>query len=78
VTSLPPVQTELHRHLDVSIRTAEFRFSLAFVSEFNSLSWKEILESFKKGLDRAKVQHPDLQTGLLCIASRDYEVEAAG
>lgn len=58
------------------IDSIEFRFSPPFVSEYSKLSWQEVLESFKRGIARARVAFPGLKVGLLCIASRDYGPEA--
>lgn len=53
----------------------ELRFSPSFVSEFNSLTWQEILESFEKGIQKAIEQYKTIKVGLICIASRDYGPE---
>ncbi len=53
----------------------EFRYSPLFASEFSGLSWKEVLEAFHRGIDRARKLYPDMKVGLLCIASRDFGVE---
>jgi adenosine deaminase len=58
-------------HLD-GIDTIEFRFSPPFVAEHSGLTWQEALESFERGLARARSAFPGFRTGLLCIASRDY------
>lgn len=53
----------------------ELRFSPSFVSEFNSLTWEEILESFERGIQKAIEQFTTIRVGLICIASRDYGPE---
>ncbi len=57
-------------------RRVEFRFSPSFCGEFSGLSWDEILSSFERGLERGVRSYPDMQWGLICIATRDYGVES--
>jgi adenosine deaminase len=54
----------------------EFRYSPKFVSEYSKLPWDEVLAAWKRGLTKAQAAYPSLKSGLLCIASRDYGVEA--
>lgn len=58
------------------VRYAELRFSPSFVAEDSSLKYWEILEGFEAGIAQAKAIYPDLQTGLICIASRDYGTDS--
>lgn len=58
-------------------RKVELRFSPSFVSEFNGLSWDDVLAGFERGKERALAKYPDMKAGFLCIASRDYGVEPA-
>ena len=59
-------------------RRVELRYSPGFVSEFTGLDWQAALDGFHDGLVRAIRDLPDrMEAGLLCIASRDYGVEAA-
>ena len=58
-------------------RRVEFRFSPGFVCEWSGLQWETALESFDRGIRRAKAQYPGLEAGLLLIASRDYGPDAA-
>ncbi|MCM2322014.1 MAG: adenosine deaminase [Oligoflexia bacterium] len=58
-------------------RKVELRFSPSFVSEFSKLSWEEVLAGFERGVKRAQAKYPEIQVGLLCIASRDYGPEFA-
>ncbi|MGK5090373.1 adenosine deaminase [Bdellovibrionota bacterium FG-2] len=57
-------------------RRVEFRFSPSFCSEFSGLAWDEILSSFERGLQRGVRTYPDMQWGLICIATRDYGVDS--
>lgn len=54
------------------IRTLEFRFSPGFVCDLSKMPWLEALDGFEAGLKRAMVTYPDLNTGLICIGSRDF------
>lgn len=54
----------------------ELRFSPSFISEFNQLSWKEILDSFELGIKRGLRAFPKMKVGLICIASRDYGIDS--
>ncbi len=60
-------------------RQVELRFSPLFVSEYNSMSWDEILMSFERGLQRGlaadSVRAKTMKAGFLCIASRNYGAE---
>jgi len=56
-------------------RKVELRFSPSFVSEKNSLRWEDVLAGFSSGVHRARKLYPDIEVGLLCIASRDYGTE---
>jgi adenosine deaminase len=56
-------------------RRVEFRFAPSFVCEKKSLTWNEALESFERGLARARQKYADLETGLICIGVRDFSVE---
>ena len=58
-------------------RIGELRFSPSFVSEFSGLSWEDVLAGFERGVARAIARYPEMKIGLLCIASRDYGVDAA-
>lgn len=58
-------------------RKVELRFSPSFVSEFNGLSWEEVLDAFERGVQKALQRYPDMKAGLLCIASRDFGVDQA-
>lgn len=58
-------------------RKVELRFSPGFVCELSKLPWSDALDGFEAGLRRAAKSFPDIQTGLICIASRDYGVDAA-
>jgi adenosine deaminase len=58
------------------IRAVELRFSPSFVAEHSGMRDWEILEGFERGIARGRTQYPDLQVGLICIASRDYGVES--
>ncbi len=53
-------------------RKVELRFSPSFVCEFSKLAWEDCLLGIEEGIARAKAKLPEIQTGLLCIASRDY------
>lgn len=57
-------------------RRVELRFSPSFVCKFNGLPWEEALASFERGVARGLGNCPGMQTGFLCIASREYGVEA--
>ncbi len=58
-------------------RQVELRFSPSFVTEFSKLSWEEALSGFERGIARARKAYPDIKTGLICIASRDFGADAA-
>ena len=59
-------------------RRVELRYSPAFVSETHpSFSWDDILTAFESGINEARAKLPDLEVGLLCIASRDFGAEGA-
>jgi adenosine deaminase len=53
-------------------RKVEFRYSPSFVSEYNGLSWEEAQQALLAGLKRGLQEYPEMQAGLLCIASRDF------
>lgn len=55
----------------------ELRFSPSFVCELSKLRWEDALDGFEAGVRRAVAKYPEMQVGLLCIASRDYGVDAA-
>jgi len=57
-------------------RKIEFRYSPTFIAEWGKLSWDEILLSFEQGLKKALVELPQMQAGLICIATREYGVDA--
>jgi adenosine deaminase len=50
----------------------EFRFAPGFVTEFNSLSWNDVLDGFEKGLNLGMRKYPEIRAGMICIAVRDY------
>ncbi len=56
-------------------RKVELRYSPSFVSEYSGLSWEESLAAFQRGLKRGIERYPEINAGLICIASRDYGVE---
>ena len=56
-------------------RRVELRFSPSFVGDESGLAWNEILGGFHRGIEAAKKRYPEIQVGLLCIASRDYGPE---
>ena len=58
-------------------RRVELRFSPGFVCERSGLSWEDALTGFEAGLRRAAQAFPEVRTGLICIASRDYGIESA-
>ena len=58
------------------IQKIELRYSPSFTSEFSGLSWKEALDSFSKGIQQGAATH-GIRAGLICIASREYGLEAA-
>ena len=58
-------------------KRVELRWSPSFISEFTGIPWKEALEGFTDGLNRAKALYPGLEAGFLGIVSRDYGLEAA-
>lgn len=58
-------------------RYVEFRYSPGFITEFNSMSWEDVLDALEHGLKRASESYPDLETHLIVIASRDYGPESA-
>ena len=58
-------------------RRVELRFSPSFICEDQSLTWNEALDAFERGVNRASEDLPDLQAGLLLIASRDYGPDSA-
>jgi adenosine deaminase len=58
------------------IRYAELRFSPSFVAEHSKLPYWEILEGFEAGVRKARSLYPDLELGLICIASRDYGIDS--
>jgi len=55
----------------------ELRWSPGFVCELSKLPWADALDGFEAGLARARLSYPQVQTGMLCIASRDYGVDSA-
>lgn len=57
-------------------RRVELRFSPTFVSELSKLKWEDALDGFEAGIRKALARYPEMQAGLLCIASRDYGVDA--
>lgn len=59
------------------IRKIELRFSPGFVSHFGGLSWDEICDSYLAGLELAREAYPEIKTGLICIASRDFGPDGA-
>lgn len=58
-------------------RRVELRFSPSFVTEFNSMSWDDVLDAYERGIQRAMKRYPKIEVGLLCIATRDFGVESA-
>jgi adenosine deaminase len=56
-------------------RRVEFRYSPTFVSEYGGLSWIDSLHAFQRGLAKGVQKYPQMQVGLICIASRDYGVD---
>jgi len=56
-------------------RLVELRFSPTFLCEKSKLPWRDALHGIWTGLERARAAFPDMQVGLLCIASRDYGVD---
>ncbi len=57
-------------------RAVEFRYSPNFLAERSKLPWDEALDGFEAGLKRAVKAYPEMKAGLICIASRDYGVDA--
>lgn len=53
------------------IQQVELRFSPGFISEKNGLNWDWILDAITTGIQNAKTQYPEIEVGLICIASRD-------
>jgi adenosine deaminase len=58
-------------------RRVEFRFSPGFVSEKSGLSWDDILLSFLSGIEKGIYRYPDMRVGLICIATREHEIDSA-
>jgi adenosine deaminase len=58
-------------------RQVELRFSPSFVCELSHLKWEDALDGFERGISRALRDNPDMRAGLICIASRNYGVDAA-
>lgn len=58
-------------------RKVELRFSASFVTQYNSLSWEDVLDAFDRGISRALQRYPDMKAGMLLIASRDFGPDAA-
>jgi adenosine deaminase len=56
----------------------EFRFSPGFVCELHpAMSWDDALSAFELGIEDARKTAPQIQAGLICIASRDYGADSA-
>lgn len=58
------------------IRSVELRFSPSFVAEHSHMPYWEILEGFEAGVRKAREKYPEIEVGLICIASRDYGVDS--
>jgi len=58
-------------------RKLELRFSPGFITEFNGLSWQELLDALERGIQKALLDYPTIRVGLICIASRDLGPESA-
>ena len=58
------------------IRYVELRFSPSFVAENSGMAFDEVLVGFEAGVQKARVRYPDIQVGLICIASRDYGIDS--
>lgn len=56
-------------------RKVEYRFSPGFIGQFNQLKWEWILDAIQQGVQDAKLLYPEMQVGLLCIASRDQGLD---
>ncbi|MBY0472053.1 adenosine deaminase [bacterium] len=56
-------------------RRVELRFSPSFACETSGMPWEAALASFENGIARARKKFPDIEVGLICIASRDYGPE---
>ncbi|MEK6704941.1 MAG: adenosine deaminase [Bdellovibrionota bacterium] len=59
------------------ITQVELRFSPSFVCELNSMSWEDALSGFESGIRRALESYPEINVGLICIASREYGAQVA-
>ncbi len=57
-------------------RKVELRYSPSFVCEYNDLSWKDTLLAFRQGIQKGIQKYPEMQAGLICIATRDFGTEA--
>lgn len=57
-------------------RRAELRFSPGFVCDLSKLQWEDALLAFENGLARARETYPALETGLICIGSREFGVDS--
>lgn len=57
-------------------RAVELRYSPGFVSERHGLGWEEVLEAIRRGVARARADHP-VDVGLICIATRDHGPDEA-
>lgn len=57
-------------------RHAELRYAPSFVCEYSTLSWKDTLDSYSRGIQRALKEYPGMSAGLICIAVRDFGTEA--
>lgn len=58
-------------------RKLELRFSPGFITEFNGLSWEDLLDGLERGIQKARLAYPTIKVGLICIASRDLGPESA-
>lgn len=59
-------------------RRAELRFSPSFVSGSSSMNWEDVLEGFERGVKKATQRYPEMQVGLICIATREFGPDAVG
>lgn len=53
-------------------RQVELRYSPSWICESGALSWFDTLDSFERGVARGLSEVPEMNVGLICIASRDY------
>ncbi len=58
-------------------RQVELRFSPGFACELSKLPWRDALDGFETGMNRAISKYPQMKAGLICISSREYGTEGA-